>query len=58
MHFIPNGLTMELTGDSNDYLGKGFQVVRLLLSHLRNLQFKQDENIIIGNVALYGATSG
>ena len=56
--FIPNGLTMELTGDSNDYLGKGLSGGKIIVKPPKESKFKQDENIIIGNVALYGATSG
>ena len=56
--FIPNGLTIELTGDSNDYLGKGLSGGKIIVKPPKKSKFKQDENIIIGNVALYGATSG
>ena len=56
--FIPNGLTIELTGDSNDYLGKGLSGGTIIVKPPKESKFKQDENIIIGNVALYGATSG
>lgn len=56
--FIPKGLTLELQGDSNDYFGKGLSGGRLIVYPPRGSRFKQDENIIIGNVALYGATSG
>ena len=56
--FIPNGLTIELTGDSNDYLGKGLSGGKIIVKPPKESKFKQDENIIIGNVALYGATSG
>ena len=56
--FIPNGLTIELTGDSNDYLGKGLSGGKIIVKPPKESEFKQDENIIIGNVALYGATSG
>ena len=56
--FIPNGLTIELTGDSNDYLGKGLSGGKVIVKPPKESKFKQDENIIIGNVALYGATSG
>lgn len=56
--FIPKGLTLELVGDSNDYFGKGLSGGRLVLSPPKNSAFKADENIIVGNVALYGATSG
>ncbi len=56
--FIPKGLTLELVGDSNDYFGKGLSGGNLVVYPQANVKFKQDENIIIGNVALYGATSG
>ncbi|MDD3339132.1 MAG: glutamate synthase large subunit [Lachnospiraceae bacterium] len=56
--FIPKGLTLELVGDSNDYFGKGLSGGKLVVYPPQGIKFKQDENIIIGNVALYGATSG
>ena len=56
--FIPSGLTLELTGDSNDYFGKGLSGGKLIVYPPRGVTYRQDENIIIGNVALYGATSG
>lgn len=56
--FIPKGMTMELTGDSNDYLGKGLSGGKIVVKPPKESTFKQDENIIIGNVAFYGATSG
>jgi glutamate synthase (ferredoxin) len=56
--FIPNGLTLELVGDSNDYFGKGLSGGKLIVYPPKGSKFKQDENIIVGNVALYGATSG
>ena len=56
--FIPKGLTLELTGDSNDYFGKGLSGGRLIVYPPQGVQFKAEDNIIIGNVALYGATSG
>ena len=56
--FIPNGLTLELIGDSNDYFGKGLSGGKLVVYPPKNSKFKAEENIIIGNVALYGATSG
>ena len=56
--FIPNGLTLELVGDSNDYFGKGLSGGKLIVYPPKGSSFQQDENIIIGNVALYGATSG
>ncbi len=56
--FIPKGLTLELVGDSNDYFGKGLSGGKLIVYPPAGVKFAQDENIIIGNVALYGATSG
>ena len=56
--FIPKGLTLHLIGDSNDYFGKGLSGGKLTLAPPKNIKFKPHENIIVGNVALYGATSG
>ena len=56
--FIPKGLTLELVGDSNDYFGKGLSGGKLIVYPPKGVQYKHNENIIIGNVALYGATSG
>ncbi len=56
--FIPKGLTLELVGDSNDYFGKGLSGGKLIIYPPKGSRFKSEENIIIGNVALYGATSG
>lgn len=56
--FIPKGLTLELVGDSNDYFGKGLSGGKLVVYPPAGVKYKKDENIIIGNVALYGATSG
>ena len=56
--FIPKGLTLELCGDSNDYFGKGLSGGRLILFPPRGSAFRSEDNIIVGNVALYGATSG
>ena len=56
--FIPKGLTLELTGDSNDYFGKGLSGGKLILKVPEKAAYKAEENIIVGNVALYGATSG
>ena len=56
--FIPKGLTLELVGDSNDYFGKGLSGGKLIVYPPKTAQYKAEENIIIGNVALYGATSG
>lgn len=56
--FIPKGLTLELSGDSNDYFGKGLSGGKLVVYPPEGTIFVAEENIIIGNVALYGATSG
>ncbi len=56
--FIPKGLTLELEGDSNDYFGKGLSGGTLVVYPPKDAKFQADENIIIGNVALFGATSG
>ena len=56
--FIPKGLTINLTGDGNDYFGKGLSGGRLTLKAPENAGYPAEENIIVGNVALYGATSG
>ena len=56
--FIPKGLTLELVGDSNDYFGKGLSGGKLIVYPPAGSTFEASENIIIGNVALYGATSG
>ncbi len=56
--FIPKGLTLELEGDSNDYFGKGLSGGKLVVYPPKNASYQADENIIVGNVALYGATSG
>ena len=56
--FIPQGLTLELEGDANDYFGKGLSGGRLVLRPAKNAAFQASENVIAGNVALYGATSG
>lgn len=56
--FIPKGLTLELVGDSNDYIGKGLSGGKIVVYPPAGTKFKADENIIIGNVAFYGATSG
>ncbi len=56
--FIPKGLTLELVGDSNDYFGKGLSGGKLIVYPQVGATYKEDENIIVGNVALYGATSG
>nr|MCR5279598.1 glutamate synthase subunit alpha [Lachnospiraceae bacterium] len=56
--FIPKGLTIDLTGDANDYFGKGLSGGKLILKAPGNAGYPAEENIIVGNVALYGATSG
>lgn len=56
--FIPKGLTLDLRGDSNDYFGKGLSGGKLIVAPPEGAKFAPEENIIIGNVALYGATSG
>ena len=56
--FIPKGLTLRLVGDCNDYFGKGLSGGKLIVYPPEGSRFKAEENIIIGNVALYGATSG
>jgi glutamate synthase (ferredoxin) len=56
--FIPRGLTLQLTGDANDYLGKGLSGGKIILITPKSSKFKARENIIAGNVALYGATAG
>jgi glutamate synthase (NADPH/NADH) large chain len=56
--FNTRGLTLELEGEANDYFGKGLSGARLILYPDRNATFRPEENIIVGNVAFYGATSG
>ena len=56
--FIPAGLTLELIGDSNDYLGKGLSGGKLIVYPSNEVTYNRSENIVIGNVALYGATGG
>ena len=56
--FIPKGLTLELVGDSNDYIGKGLSGGKIIVYPQDGIRYDASENIIIGNVALYGATSG
>jgi glutamate synthase (ferredoxin) len=56
--FIPNGMTLELEGDGNDYFGKGLSGGKLICYPSEGSTFRAEENVIIGNVALYGATSG
>ena len=56
--FIPKGMTLELEGDANDYFGKGLSGGKLIVYPPKGSTFAAEENIIIGNVALYGATAG
>ncbi len=56
--FMPRGMTFELEGDANDYFGKGLSGGKLIVRPSPKATFVPEENIIIGNVALYGATSG
>jgi glutamate synthase (NADPH) large chain len=56
--FLANGVTLELEGDANDYVGKGLSGGKLVVYPPRGSTFLPEENILIGNVALYGATSG
>lgn len=56
--FVCSGITLELEGDSNDYVGKGLSGGKIVVYPPRKSTFKAEENIVIGNVALYGATSG
>jgi glutamate synthase (NADPH/NADH) large chain len=56
--FVPNGVTLTLEGDANDYIGKGLSGGKIVLFPARDSKFVAEENIITGNVAFYGATSG
>ena len=56
--FVPKGVTMTLEGDANDYIGKGLSGAHIIVYPPRHATFVAEENILIGNVALYGATSG
>jgi glutamate synthase (ferredoxin) len=56
--FIPKGITLTLEGDANDYLGKGLSGGKIILFPDRESKFVAEENVVTGNVALYGATSG
>ena len=56
--FLPKGLTLALTGEGNDYFGKGLSGGKLVLRPDEKARYAAEENIIVGNVALYGATSG
>jgi glutamate synthase (NADPH/NADH) large chain len=56
--WLTHGITIEVEGDANDYAGKGLSGGRIIVYPPRNSDFVAEENILIGNVALYGATSG
>jgi glutamate synthase (NADPH/NADH) large chain len=56
--FLAKGVTLTLEGDANDYVGKGLSGGKLIIYHPRKSEFVPEENILIGNVCLYGATSG
>lgn len=56
--YLAPGVTLELEGDANDYVGKGLSGGRLIIYPPRSAVFKAEENVLIGNVCLYGATSG
>jgi glutamate synthase (ferredoxin) len=56
--FIPKGLTLNITGEANDYLGKGLSGGKITVCAPDDAGYEPEENIILGNVALYGATSG
>jgi glutamate synthase (ferredoxin) len=56
--FVPRGMTLTLVGDANDYFGKGLSGGHLVVYPPPTVTFRPEENIVIGNVALYGATSG
>jgi glutamate synthase domain-containing protein 3 len=56
--FLANGVKLTLEGDANDYVGKGLSGGRIIIHPKRNVRFRARKNTIIGNVALYGATSG
>jgi glutamate synthase (NADPH/NADH) large chain len=56
--FAARGLSLELDGEANDYVGKGLSGGRLIVRHPRAAQFIPDQTVLIGNTALYGATSG
>jgi glutamate synthase (NADPH/NADH) large chain len=56
--FIPKGMFLELEGDSNDYIGKGLSGGKIVVYPPKSADYKAEENILIGNVAFYGATEG
>ncbi|WP_169975670.1 glutamate synthase large subunit [Tautonia rosea] len=56
--FVPRGITLQLEGDANDYTGKGLSGGKIIVAPPRSATFKAEENILVGNVVLYGATAG
>jgi glutamate synthase domain-containing protein 3 len=56
--FLARGISMELEGEANDYVGKGLSGGRLIVRHPRSAQFIPDQTVLVGNTVLYGATSG
>jgi glutamate synthase (NADPH) large chain len=56
--FLPSGITLELTGDANDYVGKGLSGGRIIVKPPADVLFMPEDNVIAGNTLLYGATSG
>jgi glutamate synthase (NADPH) large chain len=56
--FLAKGVTLTLEGDANDYVGKGLSGGKIVVYHPKNSSYAADENMIVGNVVLYGATSG
>jgi glutamate synthase (NADPH/NADH) large chain len=56
--FVPSGMTLRLEGDANDYIGKGLSGGKIIVFPHKDATFVPEENILVGNVALYGATSG
>ncbi|WP_416151200.1 glutamate synthase large subunit [Salipaludibacillus sp. HK11] len=56
--FIPNGMSLKLVGDANDYVGKGLSGGKIIVRPSRKRTYKSEENIVVGNVCFYGASSG
>ena len=56
--FVPRGMTLTLEGDANDYVGKGLSGGKIIVHPSRESRFVAEDNVVIGNVALYGATGG
>ena len=56
--FIPNGITLRLAGDANDYLGKGLSGGKIIVVPPKTVTFVPEENVIVGNVTFYVATNG